>query len=157
MGICRVKDVTSYKLTVVNKNSRKCRYHKKGQVYTSQEMAPKELCPEAFHSIYPYALGLLYGVNTENFFVRCPKGNVIFLLERKPAKLASMLKYRIKQLIDPFYPLDPRKYLVKIRVFRLFADCLKGHSQGQEFEFNQENDAELCPAAFDSIYPFIYA
>lgn len=157
MDVCQFSNIASYGLTVIGKDTHKCRYHRKGQRYTSFQMAPGGLCIEAFHSIYPYALGLLYGVEAERFYVRCPKGSVIFLVERKPAKFIPMLKYRIKALIDPFYPGDPRKYQVSIKVFQLEAKCLKGHKEGEEFEFNQDNKNELCPAAFDSIYPFIYA
>jgi len=120
-------------------------------------MVPKGMCVEAFHNIYPYALGLLYNINQDKFKVRCPKGNIVFEIRREQQDLIHKAKYHLKSLIDPIYPVDPRNHRIFIKVAKLEGECLNNHKIGQEYEFNQDKQTELCPAAFDSIYPFICA
>lgn len=157
MRVCQFSNGGFFDLRVLSRDTHKCRYHKKDQHYSQQQMVPRGLCIEAFHSIYPFALGLLYGANKNRFQVMCPKGEVIFDVRREPVDSIKKLKFHLKSLIDPFYPVDPRKHKVLIKVVECKGICLKKHEGGQEFEFNQEKRTELCPAAFDSIFPYIYA
>lgn len=163
MHVGEFSKTNNYSLEVIDQDSNRCRYHRRGFKYSPTQIVPKGLCPEAFHSIYPFALGLLYHANTSDkenrnsFLVRCPEGSVIFEVRRVAKKFLKHLEFQLKKVISVFYSVDLREYDILISVVESGDECLRNHRVGQEFEFNQEKQSELCPAAFDSIFPFVYA
>ena len=159
--VCDFSKFHDSSLEVAATDNHRCRYHKKGLKYSDSQMIPKGLCAEAFHSIYPFALGLLYRTNSnytkDSCFVRCPEGNVIFEVRRVPKKFLKRMEFQLKRIVNIIYPVDPREYDILISVSESSDTCAMNHGIGQEYEFNQEKKTELCPAAFDSLFPFVYA
>lgn len=165
-----------YNLAVIKKESR-CRYHHKGSICAYKQISPKKLCPELYHSSYPYCLSLAYGVILDKVtIVKCPSNNlkVYASIIRRPPSFTQKMLVWLKQVLNIFMPQDIIKSRVFIRIEKVMGDCPNEHETGQEYEFNlgneylkwpgrfnflkrigieYRNNRELCPAAFDAYYP----
>lgn len=158
---CVCSEVTAVEL------KKKCRYHRReDQTYTCDSIAPKGLCLDAFHVVYPYCLALLYDAdfkgschNAEDgskVVIQCPLGELKMNVERvqtlpKPIKVAKTLGEKVFKKL--FFPPDVPDYNIRITVSDVSDKC--PHEKGEEFFMNIRSQNELCPASFDAVYPFL--
>src|SRR3989338_3150185 len=121
----------------------RCKYHRKvGQVYNLDDLAPHGMCLDAFHAAYPYCLSLLYGAkfkwmkNKKSVIAQGPnpKGAVVMEIRRK------IISRNKKEIL--------------IKVIEIKGVCRKGLKRGQIFKMNLGDFPEMCPAAFDILYPY---
>ena len=146
---------------------KKCRYHKReNQVYSSDSIAPKGLCFDAFHAAYPYCLALLYDADftgschknagKDEVEIQCPMGCMRMRVTRihslpKPVKFLKTAAEKIfKRLL---FPPDVPDYRIRIMVEESSSEC--PHKGGEEYYLNIRKTSELCPASFDALYPFL--
>lgn len=163
------------KFTVIQKDGR-CNYHKIDSQYAKSKLAPKGLCIEAYHNIYPHCLAMLYSadLSTENegedVLVRCPSVDSYVAIKIIKATLPLRIKVLniMKSLVNRIYPVAISRRRISIEIAHVTGDCPNKHITGEIFEFNLGNlqitkniivslgyEKELCPAAFDSLYPFL--
>lgn len=159
---------------VVKKEGR-CNYHKAGGYHDSTTFGPIGLCLEAYHNAYPYCLGMLYGAEFESEgspppLIRCPspENYVIMEIAKSPLSLRFKFLNIIKRIVNKFFPIAIPRHRIFLKVRKVVGDCPKKHKAGEVFEFNLGNmqltkntiiplgyPSEMCPAAFDNVYPFI--
>lgn len=153
-------------LTAVELKKR-CRYHKReGQTYTCDSIAPKGLCLDAFHVVYPCCLALLYDADftgschesagRDEVAIQCPMGCMRMRVTRiqslpKPVKFLKTSAEKIFKKL--FFPPDVPDYKIRILVEESSDEC--PHKSGEEYYLNIRNTSELCPASFDALYPFL--
>lgn len=138
-----------------------CRYHKIiGQEYNLKSITPANLCPDAFHSAYPYCLALLYDAEIKHVRIKCPNdSNYITMKISKHTFLpefAEKLKNKfLKTATRLGFSGDIIIAKVKIKIENIKGVCPAEYTVGDEFEFNIRKQTELCPASFASVFPFI--
>ena len=142
-----------------------CRYNREhGLHYNQGRIAPAGLCPDMFHTAYPYGLSLLYdgsnhfdGKASKNFILKCPAypnyvsfevRQEIFIL--KP--LFRAIEWPFKMIRKPIEIIDRN---IVIEVKKIHGTCAYGLKAGGQYVFNIGNSPELCPAAFNSLYPYL--
>jgi len=156
---CDSTDFKKLKVEVVKRNRACLRYHKfLGENYSLEEVKPKDLCLEAYHAIYPYALALLYEAKfngRERINLKCPgvKGSVKMkvLRRRKKSALGWNFLEKASRLVG--HPIDFIDSEVLIEVLAREGRCPAGLKAGQVFYFNTGGAREICPASFDLLYP----
>jgi uncharacterized repeat protein (TIGR04076 family) len=124
-------------------------------------MAPLGLCQEAFHTVYPESLALLYsgdfaGSNSRK--VNCPRpgGGIVFEVKRvKKRGLIRRGELALRKLLSKVYPVEVLNYDIKISPVAVKGDCPKDMRVNSEYDLNLYSNKELCPAACDSLFPFI--
>ncbi len=93
---------------------------------------------------------------------QCPsqRNKVIFRMERRE-KLPFVIK-KLKHGAEAvfkkfFFPVDKvhLEHDVSIKVVSVEGSCPQGHKIGDEYFLNTQDTEVLCPASFNSIYPFI--
>ena len=162
-------------VTVIKKEGR-CNYHKAGNFFDIKEFGPKGLCIEAYHSVYPFCLGMLYGADlfgnkeAENNLAHCPSADnyVVMKINSAPLPLRIKALNIVKSFVNSFYPVAFSKRRIFIEIVEVTGVCPKNHKTGEMFEFNLGNlqltknviislgyEKEMCPAAFNSLYPFL--
>lgn len=142
-------------------------YHKAvGQVFDVSQFVPKGLCVEAFHAAYPFCLGLLYGATYERdeagqaiCHTYCPRGKAGIRLRISTAPLTSfnhVIRNLLKKILRTVcgYHIDVVERKVVLRVVEGRCSTCP-HEIGETFEFNIGGKSELCPAAFNSIFPHL--
>lgn len=122
----------------------KCKYHRKvGQEYSLGKIVPLGMCLDAFHVVYPYCLSLLYGatfswmenIDKDAVIAQCPYASIVMMIKR-------------------FLKTEKKKIIIKVVEKR--GECPENMEIGQEFKFNLGDDQRvLCPAGFNSIFPYI--
>lgn len=137
------KPAYAVKVKVVSVAGR-CKYHHKiGQEYNLTQLIPPGMCLDAFHVAYPYCLSLLYGAkfkwmdDKDSVIAQCPnpKGSVIMEIRRK------IINHNKKKIF--------------IKIIEIRGRCMKGLKRGQIFKMNLGDYPQICPAAFDELYPYI--
>ena len=157
-------------LKCVNKVGR-CGYHVENQRYGLSALLPEGLCPEAYHNLYFISLGLLFNArfNKERFMVKCPgeKNFVVFKAGFEKLNLRFRLFNLIKRLFQWAYPGQVYRYGRLVwTVIEIKGSCPLGITVGSKYYINMGNiqltkkllfpmgqPNELCPAAFDSLFP----
>lgn len=95
-------------------------------------------------------------------FFECPstKNKVIFQMERRE-KLPFLVK-KLKHAVETvfkifFFPIDKvhLEHDVSMKVVKVEGDCPHGHKVGNKYFLNTQDTEVLCPASFNSLYPFI--
>lgn len=158
------KDLNSIKLKVVNSNG-KCHYHPAaGQEINLKESLPKGMCPYIYVAAYPYALSLLYDAefswrkkaDKDSVIAQClrPKNQMVFMVKR--IANPNIDKERLKKFEEERYKIFI-KLLEKNGVGNDCSDCLGYENMivGKEFEFNRGDLPEICPAAFNQMFPYL--
>lgn len=128
----------------------KCKYHKdNGDV----KDISRGLCFDAYHSVYPYCLALLYDAEVPSE-LSCPNGSVIFKIKSSNRKFKFFYEflYNISRLIKPLDVIS-KKLVIEVVSAK---DCVKNHKVGEKFEFDIGQFNGLCPAIFDGFYPLAY-
>lgn len=162
-------DDISFKVKVVDIET-KCKYHKElGHVFNMQDLAPKGLCRELFYAAYPKSLAVLYNGRPNRGKIRskginqmvtaCPAPNGVKVRIRTEERLHPIFRM-IKELIEEFMKFIHRGYdapfrNVTIEVAEVGTYCPKGYQEGDMFKFNINKQDELCPAAFATVYPYL--
>lgn len=141
-----------------------CKYHnKKGGIYNRKGLSPDGMCPHLFHKAYPYALALLYGARfkgaEENatIAVTCPALEDPISIEVYRIRQDGVTE-RIKNFLKELLVLlnlhcNPLYYRVYMKVIKASWGCRYNHREADVFEFNIGDSAEVCPAAFDAVFP----
>ncbi len=93
---------------------------------------------------------------------QCPsqKNKVIFKIERRE-KLPYVVK-KAKHAAEAifkqfFFPVDKvhLEHDVVMKVVKVEGQCPQGHKPGNVYSLNTQDTEVLCPASFNSLYPFI--
>ena len=154
----------------VNKSGR-CGYHVENQQYEFADISPVALCPEAFHNVYYISLGLLFNAKykEKRMTLKCPGTENYVVLKATFEKLNRRFRAfnRIKSVFQWAYP--GQVYLYGRLVWKAVevkGECPFGITEGAKFYINMGNiqltkkllfpmgqPHELCPAAFDNIFP----
>lgn len=178
ISVCQISSKKRLELEVVCKEAR-CNYHKIGDCYPFERIGPEGLCIAAYHNAYPFCLALLYGGrlsqgkhNGNKVYVRCPspENYVVMEIFRTPLSLRMKILRMIKQVVNVIYPVGINRSRIMIKIVKRKGNCPLGHRAGDVFEFDLGNfqvtknlilklgyPEEVCPAAFDNIYPFLGA
>lgn len=158
MAIC--KNIENSKISLRNKNGAfLCRYHRRHSDRPINLIKPKGLCPEAYHQLYPVLFSMISApyseLRSKPMVMRCPgtKGNVQFELFRGPAKFSARLINIIKHFVSMVYMTEIRKYRIYIKVKSITGSCPYQLKEGDIFEFNLDKGPEICPAAFNNVFP----
>lgn len=161
-SICDI-DCDNYQV-IVDNFKHACKYHNKRKaVFLKGHLSSGGMCPHLFHKAYPYALALLYGANfreskeENNLNIPCPALNspiTIKIYRVKQRGLIDRISNALKEvLIILGFHCNPLYYRVHMKVISADIGCNYNHSENDTFEFNIGNASELCPAAFDAIFP----
>lgn len=157
MAFCKNLDKSQSCMEITPTN-RRCRYHKRKARLPVCKMAPDGLCPEAFHAVFPLGFAMFSAerkILPDGNKVRCPAGRVVFELQRCPfLDIAQLPRQILHRIINLFYPLEVLRWKVIIKVLTS-NDCPYAYSPGATFEVNMGQTDDLCPAAFNSIYPVV--
>lgn len=147
--------------------SRRCRYHRRRQDFSSAMIFPDKLCPSAFGILYPYCLSMLSRAKfpiengKEVCRVSCPgmPSQVEFNIFRRPYKKRAFGKiaFYFKKILNFFMPVELLEHKVYIEVVKGSDGCPFSYNKGRIFEFNIGDKKEICPAALYSLYPFYLA
>jgi uncharacterized repeat protein (TIGR04076 family) len=148
----------------------KCKYHPcVAMAYGGESCAPAGLCRELFHAAYPECLSLLYGGRPRRWrsrsrgqrqaIVTCPARDGVTLDVRVKDILPAPLRM-LKELAEEackawFRPVDAHLRRVVMTVAATGPACPKAYRVGRRFEFNTHRSAELCPAGFEAVYPYV--
>jgi len=140
-----------------------CRYHDSLFSYKEGCLAPKGLCPDAFHCAYPFALALLYdadfleGVDKDSVSIICPYNKGITMLikreERHSWVFRKFIKFLEKIFEFFFYPVDRIYNAISITITENKGGCPKGYHIGEKFYLNIRDTNIMCPASFNSVFP----
>lgn len=150
------------------KQNYKCRYHLRKNheyKYNFNSISPKNLCVDAYHMLYPYALAFIYGakfINSkekETVYLRCPNPNgVLIKLKREPMfpKPIMYAKKRMHHFLQNIgHPIDlPFDYKINMSIEDV-GGCPKKYLKGDNYKFNLWNTKELCPASSHALFPYI--
>lgn len=148
--ICNL-DFKNIKIKVVGWR-RSCRYHKKiGQII--ERVIPNNFCLFAYHSLYPYALSMLYDGKSNNVKVYCPASKVLIEINSYPRKFKSLFNLAEKFFRFIGMPQDILDKEVRIKILK--SSCPKGIKENDVFKFNIKSKIELCPASFNMLLPFM--
>lgn len=128
--------------------------------YAPREPCDQKLCLEAYHICYPHCLALSYGASLNNnlndfICLRCPSPNHYLKLKiiKKP-KIGNTFFRFLDTVLKHIMPRDILCSNVYIQVVDQKGKCPKNIKKGNIFKFNNTfGHTELCPAAFDSLYP----
>lgn len=119
---------------------------------------PPEVCPDLYFTAYPYCLSLLYGGGKKTVF-KCPNSDPHCVVEIwKEEKWAESLT-KIKKKIERFwsekvFSIDRVTSMIFIKIKKVEGVCLY-HKKDHLFLFNVDKKAELCPASFYQMFPFM--
>lgn len=144
----------------ISKIGRPCKYHRKLSIFSKDRLTPQELCPEAYHSLYPYAFAMLYSGRSskikEVLELGCPNadGGVIFSCEKLPHEsLKQKIIFILKKNAYFIFPsVDVVNGRIEFTIKKVLSFCPKGHQVGDKFKFNIGEGNDICPAAFNSFY-----
>ena len=150
---------------VYDVNDNRCRYHRRRTKGETQPLLRSFPCSLTFSYLYPALFSFHCGQRTvrvkDNRIeqrVRCAaqEHGLEFTLSyrnRTGSIVNWFLKY-VARLINRFIPFEQRDFFVDYRVTRVDEPCPLGIKAGDMFTFNVDNVDEICPAAFQSVYPF---
>lgn len=114
--------------------------HKK---FMLKEILPENVCPLAFHSVYPYLVTLLNGGwfdwvgHDEDVIVNCPS----------PEGVAMYVKT----------PSGDSPIRIKVEVMKKNDNCYKGYALKDTFIFNFNDETIFKFKLLDRIIPFIFS
>lgn len=144
----------------------KCRWCKKGGIFTIDEMVPiSGLCPFAYHNLTPYIITLLNNgwfrwvkkgkdLNTrysraEKFF-KDSSANSAFpneVLVQCPNPYAAVV-------IGVGIKIEDQKKFLTMRILHQNGLCYAGHKKGDEFNVCEE-DISFHPLVFNTVFPYM--
>lgn len=157
MAFCKIIENKKSKIKIIPKN-RRCRYHRSKRDIPFFKAVPDGFCVEAFHASFPAAFAMLS--TDRNLFkngckVICPAGMCRFELNRKPLlNILLLLRQLAHWVISFVYPIEVLWWKTSIKVLES-ADCPYDFKIGSEYEINVGQTDDLCPAAFNNVYPSI--
>jgi len=130
----------------VSEMKKVCRYHRDGKkTYETLQDLTGGLCLHAFHSVYPFALALLYDSTRKSFTISCPEGRTFSVK-------------RVKSL-PRFIPMKVRESLLsRLGGYQIICEPLQScrcHQLGECFNLNIRDPTILCPASLHAVYPFL--
>ena len=141
-----------------------CKYHNKiNETFSCNNISPRGMCPHLFHKIYPYALALLYGAeisglnSKQSIVISCPglhKSISMEISRVRQNNLVEGIKNFLKEIaVKLNLHCNPLYYRVYMKVMEIKERCPYEHKKGETFEFNVGDSPEICPAAFDAMFP----
>ena len=148
MAFCCTRDSLNRNLDIVTSN-RRCRYHRTSRQMQLSLLAPRGMCPEAFHALFPDAFAhftMPDELHDEQRSFVCPAGEVSFQIVRRPFRqLRHLPEQIVRRLASAFISCEVLKWRIFLRVSAT-GSCPFGQEVGEEFEINIGNREELCPA-----------
>lgn len=152
------------KITIsVHHFQERCGYCKNGkEAYNEKDLAPKGFCIDAYYTVYPYLLALLYDANfnrkpyDKNLTVSCPNiHNPILIKITFTFKKFKTIINLIEKLSRRFgLPKDAIDKIIKLEVMNDNGHC--NLKKGYICNIKIPDIREFCPASFFSIYPLIH-
>ncbi|HIF03703.1 MAG TPA: hypothetical protein EYQ84_10645 [Nitrospinaceae bacterium] len=151
---------------VYDANDNRCRYHEKSSGDKSINIFSQGMCPIAYMNLYPTLFALHLNqepnqlkIDPQNHVIYCPVGSdgVQFKVYTKRLKfnLRAYLKVAIYWLANKIMPVEVFNKTTHIEVLSEGGGCPLNIKKGDNFYFNLDHTDELCPAAFNSVYPFL--
>lgn len=148
----------------VSRLRRGCRYHRRGSSHPYDLLAPRGLCPLAFHALYPRAFALLCGGRADSGDrapLQCPAGGdgVAFVVvrRRRDETLRERAEVAVRRWANRFATVELLDHRVFLEVAAAGAGCPYAYRGGERFEFNIGDRGEACPAAFHAVFPAYFA
>lgn len=156
MAFCKRIEGDKYRFGL-QPTCRRCRYHKTGEVFPAEDMAPRGLCLEAFHAAFPLAFAMFSAPRKkvpDGLRVVCPAGQIVLCVFRKP-----LISWRLspEQILRRVASLVFTCEVLRWRVFfriETAGRCPYNYHEGETFEINIGDLEALCPAAFNAFFPF---
>ena len=151
----------------------RCNYTKLGQGFDYDNLAPKGLCPEAYHNLYHSSLTPLFGGNLpkNQKMVKCSgvDNYVVYRASFEKLNFRFRLFNIIKYLLRKVYFGQIYKGRLAWTVSEVKGTCPLNQKVGDRFFINQGNmqikgnltlnlgePLGLCPAVFDNLFPYLY-
>lgn len=144
-------------------NDNRCRYHPLSSRRQKVSLVSQKMCPLAYLNLYPILFALHCSQDSSKLRVDskklCPLGleGIEFKIYTTPIKfsLRTYTKIFICKLINLLIPFEVHNKNIVIEVVDEGKGCPLGIRKGDIYSFNLYNSNELCPAAFNSVYPFL--
>lgn len=144
----------------VKEFKKKCGFHKTGrEAYTETQLGPHDFCIDAYYTIYPYLLALLYDANfKDELILKCPNllEPIYMKLKVRYKKIKPVLNVLEKTLRVLGSPKDAIDKIIQVEIIKPSKSCKYKFTNKTLFSFIIPNIHEICPASFYSIYPSIY-
>lgn len=166
--ICsRMVEEKGQKLKLVyDANDNRCRYHEKSSDDKNINIFSQGMCPIAYMNLYPTLFALHLNqepdqlqIDPNNHTVYCPIGRdgVQFKVYTKRLKFnfKAYLKIAVSWLANQIMPVEVFNKTTHIEAISDGKGCPLEIKKGDTFYFNLDHTDELCPAAFNSVYPFL--
>jgi uncharacterized repeat protein (TIGR04076 family) len=142
---------------------KKCGYCKTGkEAYNEKNTVTGGFCVDAFYSVYPILLSLLYdGTFDPDLFgneliIKCPNANhparIKIGFVNKKLKIVFNLIEKVFRYIG--FPKDAIDKMITLEVLSKGEPCIL--TTGQKKTIKIPDIKELCPASFYSFYPMLY-
>ena len=151
---------------VYEANDNRCRYHEKSSNDKYINIFSQGMCPIAYMNLYPTLFALHLNQNSAKLKIN-PKGHTVFCpigadgvqfkvyTKRLKANLKAYLKMAIYWLANKIIPVEVFSKTTHIEATSNGKGCPLEIKTGDAFYFNLDHTDELCPAAFNSVYPFL--
>ena len=164
--LCEIAEKDKGKTVFVyDVNDNRCRYHRRRTKGETQPLLKHFPCLLTFSYLYPTIFSLHCGqeqTRAKNIRiekrVRCAaqEHGLEFTLSYRdrPKRVVDFFQKHIARLINLFISFEQRDFLVDYKVTRVDEPCPLGIEIGDTFTFNVDGVDEICPAAFQSVYPF---
>lgn len=147
-------------------NDNRCRYHSKNADKKEVNILSQGMCPVAYMNLYPalFALHLNHNesklkINPREHVIQCPLGSdgITFKVYTSKSEFSLMgyLRNLIRRTANLFIPVEMYDKSTRIEAINEGKGCAFGITKGKKFYFNLDHTDELCPAAFNSVYPFL--
>ena len=163
--ICRIalQHRAPARVRVQGVDSNRCRYHRRRTVGELAALTRLPPCPLAAMALYSTQFALHCGprepaLDRSGREVRCPLGEagVTFRCSTAPMDwtAARWLRHAVGRVLAPIRPTEAFDKRVVTEVVEVGQPCPAGIVPGDRYLFNIDDDSEICPAAFHSIYPW---
>ncbi len=153
-------------IIVAEINDNRCRYHSIRSKKQKIDLIRKGMCPVGYMSLYPFLFALHCSrdrtklkLDVDRMVKQCPLGEegATFKVnvERIRFGLLEYVKNLARRLINLVIPCEVHDKHIVIEVMDKAAGCPLEFRKGDQLSFNIGRTDEMCPAAFNSVYPFL--
>ena len=137
-----------------------CRYHRARQMGRQVELVEPGMCPLAFAGLYPSLFARHCNRARQGESTRyCPAGEngVLFRVwtEKKPFTLSGGSIDLARRFLNLLTPVEVHDRIIRFEAADKGTACPLALKPGDGFSFNISRAGEMCPSAFNSVYPLI--
>lgn len=161
-----LEEVKKDGIIVAEINDNRCRYHPIRSKKQKIGLIRKGMCPVGYMSLYPFLFALHCSrdrtklkLDIDRMVKQCPLGEegATFKVNVEKIRfgLLEYVKNLARRLINLVIPCEVHDKNIVIEVIDKAAGCPLEFSKGDQFSFNIDRTDEMCPAAFNSVYPFL--